>query len=405
MTNNPFQHSFKPDSSSSWRNRVEKELKEKEYKEFLHWKSINGFDIESWQSSVPQPRVRLQPLKSAWKIIEPIYSQNAQKANELALKSLMNGAEGIWYSKNYLGAAAEVVRSGIDEKVAPVFINDSTHIDIYRPLLKSSLKANFEEHNQPILLNGLRPRERGASIIDEVAILVSQGLESLRKDRKPDSILFYTGVGSEYLTEIAKIRSLRWLWSSILKNEGYEAENPQIFAVNLSNSYSVNDPYTNNLRATSAAMSSIIGGAQFVMIEPWDKTSLPENESSQRMSRNIQTLLKEEAKLDKTLYPSDGSFFIENLTLTISSKVWDQVQTIEKCGGFIEFALSGKLRAQIETNRNILLESYLNSKKTLLGVNKYRPEKVISEIGNSHSRYDLLPDYLHIAKEIQDSRL
>lgn len=405
MSNDPFQQSFAPNKSTDWHNRIEKELRGKNFDDFLIWKSIDGFEIESWQDSLPKVRPSLHPLDDAWKIIEPVYEENAQLANKAALHALMNGAEGIWFGKGFLGAAAEVVRTGIDEQIAPVFINGNTHIDIYKEPLKSGNWSDFETTDQTISLNGLRLRERGATAIDEIAILLAQAIEQFRGHAPNKVFLFKTGVSASYLTEIAKIRALRWLWLGILKKEGLSPKNPTILAVNLCNFYSINDPYTNNLRATSSALSSILGGAQYLMIEPWDKHTNSDKGFSQRISRNIQTLLKEESKMDKSLNPCDGSFFLENLTYNLANKAWDLVQLIEQSGGFTAYAKSGQLKAQLETSRTSLLEAYTSSKKILIGVNKFPPKEQNGEIRVEGSYYECLPAYINLAFEIEKSRL
>ena len=230
-----------------------------------------------------------------------------------------------------------------------------------------------------------RLRERGANVIDEIALLLTQAIEFGSKTNFDSQPIFITGIGNAFLTEISKLRALRWLWQSILVSEGKTAVNASILAKNLTITYAQNDEHTNILRATSSAMSAVIGGASYVMIEPWDRKWKEQNTFSSRISRNIQNLLKEEARLDKNLNPADGSYLIENLTLEIAKLAWERVQEIEKAGGFTVFAKSGQLNDMLRKSRIDQLGDYESNSSVLLGLNKFpgSPMKPEQEFKNS----------------------
>ena len=165
--------------------------------------------------------------------------------------------------------------------------------------------------------------------------------------------------------------------------------------------YSKNDEHTNILRATTSALAGISGGVQFVGITPWDLGWNDSNEFSSRITRNIQNLLKDEARLSANLNPADGSFFIENLTTALAKKSWELVQTIIDYGGFSKYALDGKLAESIETERQRLVDAYKSQERILLNVNKYGSTKIEPENRPNYSSYKLLPDYLFLPTEIE----
>lgn len=400
MSNTPETLPFISDSTESWKARVEKELKGKSFEDHLIWKSSEGFEIEAWQNTLPSPLASLPPLESPWKILEPIYATDAQTANSLALDALMHGAEGIWFYKSFMGAAAEVAGKVVDTKVAPVFVRGGNCIDPFRNLLKHGENQSIPE-GVTLLLSGKRLRERGAGVVDEVAFLITQAIEIGNNAGFETPMLFHTGVGNAFLTEIGKLRALRWLWSSVLANEGKPLQSPSILASNLSITYAQNDEHTNILRATSAAMSSVLGGAQMVMTEPWNKGWKEDDAFSRRISRNIQTLLKEEGRLDKNLNQADGSYFIEHLTTVIATQAWKKVQHIEQAGGFTAYALAGTLRSYLEASGEHIRNSFLHGDRVLLGVNKFLPNEVKKEAEAKSSAYKLLPDVLSLPYEVQ----
>ena len=391
---------FSSITTEDWRNRVEKELKGKSYNDHLVWESLDGFKIESWQNQPPKNQCNLIPLSRAWHLMTMVTEQDAQTANKIALKSLMNGSEATWFTKSFQGAAEAVVRNGIDDSIASVFIAGNTIFDPYHTLLKSGSDSEVNL-DQQIVFDGKRLRERGSTAIQEIAYLICQAIEWCSKHGFDRDVYFKTANGSGFLTEMAKIRALRWIWSSILNNEGVPKSNPRIIATNLTIGYSKNDEHTNILRATSVAMSAICGGAQYIMIEPWDIEWKSENDFSERITRNIQNLLKDESKMDVNLNPADGSYFTENLTTAIAEKTWELIQNIENKGGFSEFARSGNLKSEILDSRSRLIEAYSSESMTLLNVNKFNSSKHIEESKPNKSTYQLLPDFLHLPTEIK----
>ena len=76
----------------------------------------------------------------------------------------------------------------------------------------------------------------------------------------------------------------------------------------------VYDPYVNMLRTQTEAMSAILGGADSLTVEPFDTVFRHPDEFSERIARNQQLILKEEAYFDKVADPAAGSYYIENLT-------------------------------------------------------------------------------------------
>ena len=391
-------------SSEVWKQRVERELKGKSYDDFLIWNSLDGFNMEAWSNSLPDSLPAVQPLSEPWKIVEPVYEEDARQANRHALEALMAGAEAIWFDKGYLGAAAEVACRNIDREIAPVFIDEGNYVDPYRHLLKTA-ETDDSPREGAWLINGVRLRERGANLIQEAAVMLAQAIELGDRQGYEVPILFKSGIGNGFLSEIAKLRALRWIWSGVLKQRGLTPANPTLLAVNLSNTYAINDEHSNILRATSSAMSAVIGGAQFIMVEPWNKHWKENDPFSARISRNIQTLLKEEGRMDKNLNPADGSYFIENLTATIAEKVWEQVTEIQRAGGFTAYARSRKLKEALADSRKKSAEAYTSGSNVLLGVNKYPPAEPKQEHNADTTCYALLPDYLFIPAELQNEQV
>jgi methylmalonyl-CoA mutase len=107
------------------------------------------------------------------------------------------------------------------------------------------------------------------------------------------------------------------------------------------NSSVVDDPYKNLLRTQTEAMSAITGGADSLTVVPFDTPLKQRGEFSERIARNQQLILREEAYFKRVSDPSAGSYYIEKLTALVAEKAWDLFLETEKNGGFLTALDSG----------------------------------------------------------------
>ena len=80
----------------------------------------------------------------------------------------------------------------------------------------------------------------------------------------------------------------------------------------------VYDSYVNMLRDTTEAMSAAIAGVDYLEVLPYDFAFRVPNDFSRRIARNVQNILKEEARFDKVVDPAAGSYYVEMLTEKIA---------------------------------------------------------------------------------------
>jgi methylmalonyl-CoA mutase len=131
------------------------------------------------------------------------------------------------------------------------------------------------------------------------------------------------------------------------------------------------DPYVNMLRATAAAFAAGAGGADAVLLLPFNSCYAAPDSFARRMVRNAQLILQEEASLGRVADPAGGSYYVESLTHELARKSWDFFREIEACGGalaaldsgFVSRVLAG---CAFRRNRNIA-----HSRDKLTGVSSY----------------------------------
>jgi methylmalonyl-CoA mutase len=190
-------------------------------------------------------------------------------------------------------------------------------------------------------------------------------------------IRFSFATGSNYFFEIAKLRAARLLWSVVMNAfnpSGKESAKMDIHCVTSEWNKTLYDPYVNMLRTQTEAMSAILGGTDSLTVEPFDKVFRKPDEFSERIARNQQLILREEAYFDKVADPGAGSYYIENLTSLIAESSWKLFLEIEEKDGFLASLESGFIQKKVSESANRRKAGIASGKETLLGTNKF-PDK------------------------------
>ena len=131
------------------------------------------------------------------------------------------------------------------------------------------------------------------------------------------------------------------------------------------------DSYVNLLRTQTEAMSAALAGVDSMTVVPFDKAYETPNDFSERLARNQQLLLKEESHFDKVIDPAAGSYYIENLTVSIAKQAWDLFLAVEEEGGFYAAVKAGKVQEAVNASNKARHEAVAKRKEILLGTNQY----------------------------------
>ncbi len=151
---------------------------------------------------------------------------------------------------------------------------------------------------------------------NNLAVLLIMGLDLLIKKKDPAiEICFKWKFEEEFLTEIARMRAARVIWSILIKEnhfEDYKSAKFQIFT----------QPH-NELEA----LISILGGADFI-----------------HAKEDLKFFLQEESKITKTVDPLGGDYKLEDLTNEIIKKNMKLIQKITESGGLTDAIKEGILQ-------------------------------------------------------------
>ena len=237
-------------------------------------------------------------------------------------------------------------------------------------------------HFRCIAVNSLQLNNAGAYIYQELGYALAWGNEYLSRlteagvpaDLAAGKLKFNFGISSNYFMEIAKFRAARMLWANIVKaySPACECACKMVAHAETSNfNLTLFDAHVNLLRTQTEAMSAAIAGVNSITVSPFDKAYETPDEFSERIARNQQLLLKEEAHLNRIVDPAGGSYYIENLTVAIARQAWDLFLQVDEEGGMVQAVQSGSIQNAVNASNKARHEAVSKRKEILLGTNQY----------------------------------
>lgn len=155
-------------------------------------------------------------------------------------------------------------------------------------------------------------------------------------------ISFRLAADDDQFMTMAKMRAARQLWARVAEVAGApDAGGAVLYAETSLPMMTRRDPWVNMLRSTVAAFGAGVGGADTVLVHPFD-VAIPggfpgtARSFARRIARNTQLLLLEESHTGRVLDPAGGSWFVEDLTQRLAEQAWQQFRAIEARGGFVD---------------------------------------------------------------------
>ncbi len=378
---------FPASSKADWLAKVEKDLKGRPLED-LHWHLGDQLDIDPFahRSDSDGATESLSRATSGndWEIGEYIPVHDVVAANKMALEGLNGGVQSLGFELfhpledgdlNRLLAGIElplisvnfgernpdkqplvllrqivalVKERSLDNTVITGSVDFDPMLDWSEPPMNKLAEAVHLIHAElprykTVQVNGRYYHAGPQETSRELGYMLAKGnayMAALDDLGVPPEVTnahlqFSVAVSTSYFVEIAKIRALRILWLNVLK--GYGLENNQLPEIvgHLASETQDEQMYTNMIRASTQAMSAVIGGVDRLYILPAN-SALKEAPTpfTRRIARNLQHLLKMESHMDKVVDPGAGSYYVEQLTQKIATQAWDVFRKLEARGAF-----------------------------------------------------------------------
>ena len=233
-----------------------------------------------------------------------------------------------------------------------------------------------------INVNSVELNNAGAYIYQELGYALAWGAEYLNllteagvdATEAAKRIKFNMGVSENYFMEIAKFRAARLLWAQIVKQ--YEPKcdcacQMHVCAITSEYNQTLFDSYVNLLRSQTETMSAAIANVDSIVVTPFDKPYEVPTDFAERIARNQQLLLKEEAHFDKLVDVSGGSYTIEHLTDALAQEGWKLFLAVEEAGGFLAEALKGNIVNAVNASNDKRHAAAATRREFILGTNQF----------------------------------
>ncbi len=206
--------------------------------------------------------------------------------------------------------------------------------------------------------SGTSAFDAGASEAQEIAFVLGAATAYLRAmadaglsaEQAAGQIVLEVAADVDVFATIAKLRALRHCWATVLEASGVPVAGvgaAQVEAVAGGRWLTEVDPWVNLLRGTAAALGAVVGGADAVVVAPFDSAEGLAGDLGRRLARNTQLLLQEESHVGQVLDPAGGSYYVEALSAAIAEAAWALFQQVEGRGGIVAALTSGWLAEQV----------------------------------------------------------
>ena len=254
--------------------------------------------------------------------------------------------------------------------------NSNNNIINYKEIKVFHDKINSEFENINIVnFDGSLWNELGANTSEEIELLALSFLKFYEnhqsKNQNEKSINITVSTNTDFFTSISKIRALRIIFNNIFKYLDFNGK-LNITSRSSSNILFEKDPWVNQLRITTAALASAIGGSNKIICNNITHKLGQAPDFIKRLTRNTHIILQEESRISRVQDPSGGSFYIEKLTNEIARNVWKNIKEKEKNGGILSLIKSKDFINSLKNSRNEYKNNILEKKLIKVGENSYK---------------------------------
>ncbi len=420
---------FPPVNTAAWEHAIADDLKGTGAAEKLIWRSPEGIEVQPFYRTEDLaglkfldaapcdfPYVRGTHPTGNWRIREQIDSVDPEEANSAARCAVAAGAEEIAFANVAVTNASDLGMLVANLGEIPVHFSHATPAMIRLVLERMNLRQSGIARSAALdwsadpafsaeVISLARPEfvpftiraqdylNSGATAVEEVAFALASGVDFLAEmqqrsvpvDRAAHSVAFSFAMGPEFFMQIAKLRAFRIVWAQAVTTFGCppEAARARIYALTSRWNRTVYDPRVNILRATTEAISAVLGGADSIYIVPFDECYNVGDPMSRRLARNTHIILKQEAHLARVADAGGGSYYLESLTQSIAERAWKEFQEIEAAGGFRK--ATAHIEQTLEQRKAAQSKSVIARRRVLTGTNRFADaaEQAFERVGGA----------------------
>jgi methylmalonyl-CoA mutase len=331
--------------------------------------------------------------------------------DKMSVSMTMNGAvlpvlAGYIVAAEEQGVPQEKLAGTIQNDILKEFMVRNTYI--YPPGPSMRIVADIIEHTaqhmpkfNSISISGYHMQEAGATLVQELAFTLADGLEYVRAakakgldiDAFAPRLSFFFCIGMNFFMEAAKLRAARFLWAELVQ----PFEPKKVDSLSLRThcqtsgvSLTEKDPHNNIVRTAYEAMAAVLGGTQSLHTNSFDEAIALPTVASARIARNTQLILQHETGVTKVVDPLAGSYYVEALTSSLIAEARKLIAEVEALGGMTKAVEAGMPKLRIEEAAARKQARIDRGEEVVVGVNKFQlkeePDIEIRDVDNDMVR-------------------
>ena len=313
--------------------------------------------------------------------------------DKMSVSMTMNGAvlpvlAGYIVAAEEQGVPQEKLAGTIQNDILKEFMVRNTYI--YPPGPSMRIVADIIEHTaqhmpkfNSISISGYHMQEAGATLVQELAFTLADGLEYVRAakakgldiDAFAPRLSFFFCIGMNFFMEVAKLRAARFLWAELVQPfEPKKADSLSLRTHCQTSGVSLTekDPYNNIVRTAYEAMAAVLGGTQSLHTNSFDEAIALPTVASARIARNTQLILQHETGVTKVVDPLAGSYYVEALTSSLIAEARKLIDEVEALGGMTKAVEAGMPKLRIEEASARRQARIDRGEEVVVGVNKFQ---------------------------------
>ena len=313
--------------------------------------------------------------------------------DKMSVSMTMNGAvlpvlAGYIVAAEEQGVPQDKLSGTIQNDILKEFMVRNTYI--YPPGPSMRIVADIIEHTaqhmpkfNSISISGYHMQEAGATLVQELAFTLADGLEYVRAakakgldiDAFAPRLSFFFCIGMNFFLEAGKLRAARYLWAELI--EPFEPRKADSLSLRThcqtsGVSLTEQDPYNNIVRTAYEAMAAVLGGTQSLHTNSFDEAIALPTVASARIARNTQLILQHETGVTKVVDPLAGSYYVEALTSSLIAEARKLIAEVEALGGMTKAVEAGMPKLRIEEAAARKQARIDRGEEVVVGVNKFQ---------------------------------
>ncbi len=348
--------------------------------------------------------------------------------DKMSVSMTMNGAvlpvlAGYIVAAEEQGVPQDKLAGTIQNDILKEFMVRNTYI--YPPGPSMRIVADIIEHTahhmpkfNSISISGYHMQEAGATLVQELAFTLADGLEYVRAARAKGldidafapRLSFFFCIGMNFFMEAAKLRAARFLWAELVQPFGPRKADSLSLRTHCQTSgvsLTEKDPYNNIIRTAYEAMAAVLGGTQSLHTNSFDEAIALPTPTSARVARNTQLILQHETGVTRVVDPLAGSYYVEALTASLIAEARKLIGEVEALGGMTKAVEAGMPKLRIEEAAARRQARIDRGEEVVVGVNKFQakdePAIEILDVDNDKVR-ELQVSRLHRIRASRDEK-